>query len=421
MKFFQKLSFKGLLYNKKFTIPLSILLSLILWIAIKVNKTPTMTKSFTDVGVTINMENTIASENGMSIINDISKQKFTVKVMGRNQVVSLLSASDINLYASAAQVDEPGEYKLTVSATQSTVGSEYDIISITPKTIKVNFDHIETREFTVVPIAEGVTALDELIAESPVVSGLESNIIEITGPRTLLNSIKTVQAVVEAEKTLSTTETFDADIIIYNKNDRKISAENLQFGVDDIKITVPISKSKEVSVKLDYTNLPKSFDKSVLKYTIDHKKVTVIGKPEVIDKIKEITLSSIDINQLSTENTKFKLTAVLPEGVRLFDAIDEFNVKFNMSNFDEKVIEVKNFKFSGLKDGLTAGKYEYIKNVKICGPSYIINNIDSDDVMAQISLSNKKAGTHIVKATITFKNNRKLWAVGNYETSVTIK
>ncbi len=421
MKFFKKISFKGLLYNKKFTIALSIFLSFVLWIAVKVNKTPTMTKSFNDIGVTINMENTIASENGMSIINDIATQKFSVKVMGPNQTVSLLSAADINLYASAAQVDEPGEYKLTVSATQSTAGNKYDIVSITPKTIKVNFDYIETREFTVIPIAEGVTAPDNLIAETPVVSGLESNILEITGPRTLLNSIKTVKAISKVEKMLSATETFNADITIYNKNDRKISTENLEFGMEDIKITVPISKSKEVSVKLDYVNLPKGFDKSALKYTIDHKKITVIGKPEVVEKIKQISLSPIDITELATNKTKFELTAVLPDGVRILDNIDIFNVEFNMWGFKERTITVKNFKFSGLKKGLSVSKYEHLRNVSICGPSYIINKLNANNVIAQINLTDKKSGAHAVMATITFKDYKQVWAVGRYETSVTIK
>ena len=57
--------------------------------------------------------------------------------MGQNHIVTGLSASDISLYASAATVDSPGEYKLTVSA--SVTGEDYEVVSISPKTVKVTF------------------------------------------------------------------------------------------------------------------------------------------------------------------------------------------------------------------------------------------------------------------------------------------
>ena len=187
-------SFKELLFNRRFTIPFSIFLSFILWMGITVGRKDVIERSFSDVTVTVNMENTFASENKMSIIGDISEQRFTVMVMGQNNVVASLSSSEINLFASAATVDSPGEYNLEVSASSANTSDSYDIVSISPKTVKVSFDYVETREFTVTAVAEGVTASKGLIAEAAVVSGIENNTITITGPRTVINSIETVVA-----------------------------------------------------------------------------------------------------------------------------------------------------------------------------------------------------------------------------------
>ncbi len=421
MSILKSFSFKGLLYNKKFTAILSVALSFALWIVITVNQTPTMTKTFNDISVTINMDNTLASEAGMSIINDISTQKFSVKVIGPNHIVSSLIAADINLYASAAEVDTPGEYKLTVAATQSTAGGDYDIVSITPKTIEVNFDHIETREFTIVPLAENITAAEGYIAETPVVSGLESNNIEITGPRTVINSINTVRAVTSAEKELSASESFDAKIVVLNEKGKKISTKNLQFGADDVKVTVPISKSKTVPVKLDFTNAPENFDKSAVKFTVDHETVTVIGAPDAVDKTEEIVLTPIDISLLDKQNNEFSLSAQLPEGVRMIDAIEKFEVTVNLDGYAEKTVTVSRLEFSGLTDGFSTQKTESIKNVKICGPADVIAGIDEEKIYAKVDLSNKKAGAHAVTASISFEDNVSVWAIGSYETSVTIK
>lgn len=413
-------SFRKLLYNRKFTIPFSIFLSLVLWMIITIEQKPIIQRSFSDMTVTINMENTFAAENDMSIIGDISQQRFTVLVMGQNHIVTALTAKEINLYASAASVDSPGEYNLTVSATEATAAADYDIISISPKTVKVSFDYIETREFTVEALAEGATASDGLIAEAAVVSGMEGNTITITGPRTVINSIETVRAITQVNKTLSQSETFDSTVVLLDSKNKEVSQENLQLSTNQIKITVPISKKKVVPVKVDFSNVPKGFDKSSINATVNHTEVTIIGTPETVDKIKEVLLSPIDITTLANKAQTFEVSVKLPEGVRMLDAIESFEVGINLSSYREKVISVYKTSYKGLADGLSATA-ESIKNVKICGPANVIRKLNENVAYAEIDLTDKKAGAHAMNVVISFEGIDNVWAVGSYETSVTIK
>lgn len=413
-------SFRKLLYNRRFTVPFSIFLSLVLWMIITIEQKPIIQRSFSDMTVTINMENTFAAENEMSIIGDISQQRFTVLVMGQNHIVTALTAKEINLYASAASVDSPGEYDLTVSATEATAAEDYDIISISPKTVKVSFDYMETREFTVEALAEGASASEGLIAEAAVVSGIEGNTITITGPRTVINSIETVRATTQVNKTLSQSETFDASVLLLDKNQKEISQENLQLSTNQIKITVPISKKKVVPVKADFSNTPKDFDKSSIKATVNHTEVTIIGTPETVDKIKEVSLSPIDITTLTNNAQTFEVSAKLPEGVRMLDAIESFEVSVNLSYYREKTITVTKINNKGLGGGLSATATS-IKNVRICGPANVIRNLKESVAYAEIDLTDKKAGAHAINAVISFEGINNVWAVGNYETSVTIK
>ena len=419
MKFLKKFSFKKLLYNKRFTIPFSIFLSFVLWMVITVNQTPIIDRTFSNINVTINLENTFAGENKMNIIGDISDQKFTVLVMGQNHIVTGLSASDISLYASAASVDSPGEYKLTVAA--STTGQDYEVVSISPKTVKVTFDYMETKEFTVTALAEGATAVEGLITEPAVVSGMESNTITITGPRTVVNSIETVAAKTQVNKILSASETFDADIVLFDKNEKEISTENLQLSSHKVQITVPISKKKTVPVKVDFTNIPNGFDKDSITAKVDHSTVTVIGTPETVDKITEITLSPIDISALSRSSTDFEVSPKLPEGVRMFESFESFNITINLYGYTERTITVSEISYVGLGDGLNATASGNIKNVKICGPSNVVNKLSTSAIYAEIDLTNKKAGEHAVAVKINFSENNNVWAVGTYETTVTVK
>jgi len=417
----KKISFRKLLYNKRFTVPLSIIAAFIFWLVITINQKPDMDRTFSKLNVTINLENTLAATNEMSIIGDISKQEFTVVVRGPSYLVSSLTASDMNLYASAATVDEPGDYELEVSASTGGISSDYQIISITPSTVNVTFDYIETKEFSIIPTAVGAVAEKGLIAENGVVSGTESDTITVKGPRSVINKIETVNAVAEVNKTLSASDTFDAKIVLYDAKGNEISQENLIFSTSNVKVTVPISKKKVVPVKVEYSNLPSGFNTASLTASVDYASVTVIGTPATVEKITSVSLSPIDITAISTDSSSFDVSAKLPEGVKLLDSIDHFTVTVDTSKYTEKTITVSSVKYTNLESGLKTQGSSSIKNVKICGPKEVIDKLDISKIYAEINLTDKKAGEHTVTAIIKFEGYNNIWAVGTYSTTVTLK
>ncbi len=419
MKFLKEFSIRKLLYNKRFTIPFSILIAFTLWLIVTINQKPIMERTFTDVTVTINLENTRAAENGMSIIGDISEQKFTVVVRGSSYLVSSLTASDLSLYASAAAVDAPGDYNLEVAV--ASTASEYEILSISPPTVSVNFDYIETKEFTIEASAVGATAEEGLIAEPAVVSGTQSNTLTIKGPRTVINKIERVVAEAEVNKTLSASGTFDSNIVLYDANSELIDTTNLTLSTANAKVTVPISKKKTIPVVVEFSNLPQGFNKSTLKTSIDHPTVTIIGTPETVDKTSQLSLTPIDISIISLSSASFDVSPKLPEGVRLLDAIDHFTVTVNTADYVEKTFNLSSVSYTGLSSGLSASGSKIIRNVKICGPKSVVNNINVSKILATVDLTDKKSGEHSLPVTFKVDGYANVWIVGTYTTTVTIK
>lgn len=416
-----KFSLKKLLYNKRFTIPLSIIIAFAFWLVIMIKENPDIQLTFTDIPVNINLENTFVSENGMEIIGDISSQKFTVTVKGPSYVVSALKHNDFYVYASAAAINAPGEYQLEVSGGKNTAVSDYEFISISPATVNVNFDYVDTKEFTIKARADGVSATEGLIAETAVVSGTESDTITIKGPRTVVNSIATVEAYAAVNETVSESATYDAEIRLYDEQGVAIDMTNLTLSESAVKVTVPISKRATVPVVADFTNLPDGFNKSGIVYTIDHKTVTVIGTPEAIDKINQVTLSAIDITAVSVSSNKFVASAKLPDGVRLLDTIQDFTVTIDVSGYSEKTFTVSSIKTKGLSAGLNASSDTVIRNVKICGPKEVIAKLKDNMLYASVDLSDKAAGEHTVPAVIKSDSYNNIWQVGSYSTTVKIR
>ncbi len=408
---------KKLLYNKKFIIPLSIFLAFVLWLVIITQENPIRERSFTNLNLSVNLENTFASENSMNIVGDLSSQKVSVVVRGPSYVVSSLRSEDISVYVSAASVDEPGVYTLDIMATRSS--TNYEVLSVSPSTVKVEFDYFDTKEFTVKADAKGATAVEGLIAEAGIVSGIEGDVLKVTGPRSKVNRIASVVAVCDVNRVLSETESFDADINLLDEEGKKISLQNITLNAENVKVKVPISKKKTVSVVADFTNLPDGFDKYSIKYTVDHAKVDIIGSPETVDKISKITLSAIDVSQISLSNKEFDVTPKLPDGVRLVDNFETFKVSINTTGYIEKTVAVTNVKAANLKSGLKSTQSQ-IKFVKICGPRAAVNKITADMITAQVDLTDKGEGQHSLNVAISFKTYKNVWAVGSYNTTVTI-
>lgn len=408
---------KKLLYNKKFIIPLSIFLAFVLWLVIITQENPIRERSFTNLNLSVNLENTFASENGMNIVGDLSSQKVSVVVRGPSYVVSSLRSEDITVYVSAASVDEPGVYTLDIAATRSS--TNYEVLSVSPSTVKVEFDYFDTKEFTVKADAKGATAVEGLIAEAGIVSGIEGDVLKVTGPRSKVNKIASVVAVCDVNRVLSATETFDAEINLLDEEGNKISLQNITLNAENVKVKVPISKKKTVSVVADFANLPEDFDKYSIKYTVDHAQVDIIGNPETIDKISKITLSAIDVSQISLSNKEFDVTPKLPDGVRLVDNFETFKVSINTTGYIEKTVAVTNVKAINLKSGLKSTQSQ-IKFVKICGPRAAVNKITADLITAQVDLTDKGEGQHSLNVVFSFKNYKNVWAVGSYNTTVNI-
>ncbi len=428
---------RRLLETKRFTIPLSIILSFAIWMVVMIDRNPIRDQVFSDITATVSIDNTVASEMGLGIVSDIYSQKFTVTVSGPNYIVSSLKAEDFLLSASVTDVNAAGTYTLDVLGTRNSNKDGYTFASISPATIDVTFDYIDTREFTIIPKLIGVSAVEGLIAETPVVSSTDQSIITVKGPRTILEKIDSVGSLATVESTLSNTQSYDSDIVLYNangeiiyryavdgkiydKNEREIENTFLTLSFTSVKVSQPISKRATVPVKATFTNLPAGIKESEIKWNVDKSSVSVIGTPDVVSKLKELTLSAIDFRLISTTSNSFEVSATLPDGVKLLDNIEFFTVTIDTNNYSEKTFNISDIRYSGLSQGLKAKTRSRINNVKICGPAAFVSQVTKDDLYAILDLTDRSTGEHTVEANIKSDKFTNIWQVGSYSTPVTI-
>ena len=433
----QKYRLSTLLYNKKFTVGLSLVLAFALWLGIAMVENPVRQQTFTDISALVTLEGTAAADLGLGIISDVASQRFSVTVSGPNYIVSSLKAEDFSLSASTIDINSAGTFNLEVTATSNSSKSGYTVTSISPSSIDVTVDFIETKEFTIIPKLIGVSASEGLVAETPVISDSQQSTVTVKGPRSTIEKIATVGSYAEVNDTLSTSQTFNSDVVLYDSNDKilyRYTADGtvydanqnivtnsyLTLSFTNVKVTQPISKRKTVNCKAVFSNLPAGMTDEDVKYKLNQNKVTVIGTPEIVDKIENVSLSPIDFREVSTTASSFEVSASLPDGVKFLENIEDvFIVNIDVSGYAETILEIKNIRCLGLDSDLKAKTDKSIR-VKLCGPQNVIKNIKASDLFAVIDLTDKTAGDYTVEAVIKSDLYDNVWQIGTYSTSVTL-
>lgn len=356
--------FAKLIYDKRFTVPFSVIAAFIFWLVIMISQNPVRDKTFSDIAVTVPIENSYASTQGLSIVSDISTQKFSVVLSGPNYIVSSVNPEDFLLTAAVEEVNTSGTYSLKIVPSYNSSKGGYSFVSVTPSTIDVTFDYIDTKEYDVVPRIDGVTAADGLIAETPVITTAENSVLELTGPRAVLERISKVEAYAKTTDKLKESRAYDADLILYDEDgniiykyatDGKIYDGNgvaieststyMSPSFTSVKVTAPIVKKKIVTLKATFTDRPDGATDSMFVYTANPAQVTIIGAPENVDKIEQISLSAISYKSLSRYNNVFTTTITVPDGLRIENESQKVEVAVD---YAATIANIRN-KTSGVK------------------------------------------------------------------------
>lgn len=432
-----KINISRFFANKKIAIAFSVILSFSIWLSVMINQNPVREQVFSDVTANITIDNTAAGDLGLGIVSDITSQKFTVTVSGPNYVVSSLTGDDFVISADITGVNSAGSHTLTLFGNRNSSKSGYSFKSISPSTIDVVFDYIDSKSFSLTPKLIGVSATEGLVAETPVISNSEQNTLTVKGPRATIQKIASAGTYAEVNKALSETQTFDSDIVLYDADGEilyrytngtvfdtqgnSVANNYLSLSFTTVKVTQLISKKATLPTKVTFSNMPSGISVNDISYTIDHSSLSVIGTPDVVSQMQYVELSPIDFSGISPTSNKFEVSAVLNDGVRLLDSIEYFTVTVNTSDYSEKTFAVNNIKCIGLDKKYTVTSDSIIKNVKICGPNSSISAIKQSDLYAIADLTDKSTGSYTVEVAIKSEKYNNIWQLGTYSIAVSIK
>lgn len=311
-----KFSLHSLLNNNKFILLVSFVIAVAIWLSVSPQR-----ERFITCHKTIDITNSSVETLGLKVIDE-KEYVINVAVSGKWYNISELDENDIEISYLLSGIVKPGEYEIPITATSNS--SAFTIDSVQPDSVTVNFDYIETKELTITPIVEGITAKD---GHTLGAAFAEQSVIEITGPSKQIQKVKKAVATVTQVEQIDATTSYTCEIQLLNKKDKPINLSKLTLPFKTVDVVVPINITKTVMVEPTFKNVPTSIKVEDIKYTLSTTKVEITGTKEKLDQLDRIELNAVSYKKATKETVSTTLN--LPEGVSLTQSVGAISVKIS--------------------------------------------------------------------------------------------
>ena len=243
--------------------------------------------------------------------------------------------------------------------------------------------------------------------------------VKISGPRSVLSKVASVQARITNPQTIEQTSVFDAVLMALDADGKELDMSQCEF-VDlsslNIKVTVPVEAVRVIDFHCTVLNTPAGLaelgDKLI---TISPPSITVVGPlanvETFVDSVKNLT--TIDFDKLKADNLTQVFSLNLPASVRVLDGTSEVSVSINVEDFSSKEFELpigstlKNTKLLNVPAGMQAQALSTTVKFTVIGKTSYLNRLEPKDFTAELTLPDgATAGNHPCSLRIRITDKR---------------
>lgn len=374
---------------------LSIAIATILWFMVINIDQPIGTRDYSRPLSIQNMD--VLTDRGLTVGNleELKNTKITVKVKAQRTALDRLSQNpewitavvDLSELSYAVNGDV---IALPVSVSVQG-GNTYGISSKSPAVVEVSVETMASKELPVEVHLNGELEEGTYLSE-PLLS---AETVLVTGPSTLVKSVTSVRAAVEAEAIKENPDIITA-LTCYNASG--IPVKGVSTDPEEIMVSYALHDMKQVPLQVEISGSPAS-GYEVGNIYCRPQYAALIGSAEALERIVSLQLDSINVSDLTTSTTRtFRLTDYLPEGVTLMDSNkDTVEVIVEISEQSQKQLTLP---ASGLKIiGQENGK-DYIlqgdAHITISGEGSALESVQADDLQGSIHVNGLSEGDHKV-------------------------
>ncbi len=402
---------------------LSGILAVVIWFVLVLTAFPETTVIIKNVPIDFTLDGSYADVAGLSIM---TREETTVNVQlkGLRYVIGDYNADDVKVTLNLDAVRTSGSYELALNVS-SLNGDQFEVAEMEPKTVHVEFDYLVTKTLSV---ADGTLIADLSNVKAKPGYILDPDEIKITpeeitvsGPKDYVDQVTSCVISFGEEHIFDKSTSSSNTVVSLYSGDAVFENPKVTLDTDTFNVLVPVYMKKALPLDVEVQPTHNDFDLGSLSYTINPVGITVRTQDESVANLTEIFLGYIDLRQVGPGiNSIFRFD--IPKS-DLYSDISEnetAEVVFNFEGYSSKVINIPNsqiYIINTPEDYRCLVEQERIRNVTVVGPSEVIDQIDTTDVIAQINMLdyNVAAGDQIMTATLFLPNYDNVWCMGTHK------
>jgi YbbR domain-containing protein len=395
---------------------LAIVVSCGLWFVVNNNIDPTEKKTYNNVKVEIVNEELLTNDGKVYDVLD-GTDTVSVEVYGKRSVLQYISKDDIKATADMAQLSYMNTIGIEVSSARNNADLEF---KTNIESVKLSIEDRKRVQMIINTTTTGAPA-DGYIVGSITAS---QNIVRISGPESVVNSVDHVEAAVNIDGYSSDINT-SAELKLYDADNNEIKSSSISMNISTVNMAVTILATKEVPLEFVVPDEPPEGYVVSDVIVSEPETVTIAGRKSVLDGISKISVSDSLLSiadKTSDTTTTVNITKYLPTGIQFADSSFNGNVSVTIGIepiiTKELRVPARNFAAGNIPEGFEVtlkevdGGEPYV--IKISGTQEAVNAVtansvigvvDMDMMASELGVEEWVSGNYVGKITFNLADN----------------
>lgn len=404
--------------NKIISLLLSAVIAISLWVYVVTTVTPEDSQWIRNIPVTFTNEDGLFSDRNLTLTKG-RNATVDLKVYGKRQDLLKLNNSNITITADLSDVLGPGSWPLRYKVEMPETVSDNDISIESRSTyeIDVQVDLLSVKEVPVQAVFQGSVA-DGYVQDS---IELEYDTLEISGPQDQVSKVDHAEVVLERTN-LSKTVSDSLAYTLVDADGGEVVSDEIHCNVDKIGVMMTVSMVKELPLTVQFIDGGGATEEHVVS-SIEPSTITVKGSAEDLEGLNSLNIGNIDLSTVPT-NTSYtgNFSIVLPDNMTNLTGEEMAKVTVELKNLKEKTFRVTNLELANTPSNLKATLGTVSLQIKLRGPSDVIDTITASNIRAVADLSSvgTSTGQFSVPVDVYVDGFSDVGAMGSYNVLVSI-
>lgn len=247
-----------------------------------------------------------------------------VKVSGPESVLANISKDNIVARADLSRMTEENTVPIEVSLNDKSLESGIEGIKTDKSYVQLEIEEKKTEQLSVEVVRTGT--LPEGYTTGRI--STDTNTISISGPASVIDPVKRAVVEVSMDGVMSDVN-MQTQIKLLDAEGNEVSSSNIKKNIESVKVTVPILKTKEVTVSYQTTGTPEDGYVMTGNITCVPGTVVIAGKESALAEVDEIEIPASELDVTDATESVIRTVDVrkyLPAGISLGDASFSGNV-----------------------------------------------------------------------------------------------